>query len=113
MRNIAIDAYHLVGVRGGSGGSGSYLFALIEHLSRLVLVRMIASRHNAPRLGELAQRQKHLVVAAGGDRHAEAVRAGIDGADIFYAPFTNLPGSQSQSALPARLPTSIRASQLV
>lgn len=101
MRNVAIDAYHFVGMRGGSGGSGSYLFALIEHLSRLADVRVIASRHNAPLFAEIVQRHKHLVVAAGGDGHAEAVRAGIDGADILYAPFTSLAGSAREYRIPS------------
>jgi glycosyltransferase involved in cell wall biosynthesis len=101
MRNVAIDAYHFVGMRGGSGGSGSYLFALIEHLSRLVDVRVIASRHNAPLFAEVVQRHKHLVVAAGGDGHAEAVRAGSEDADILYAPFTSLPGSGGENRIPS------------
>jgi hypothetical protein len=85
----------------GRGGSGSYLIALIEHLSRLVDVRVIAARHNAQLLAEFAQRHKHLVVTFGGDTHAEAVRAGIDGADIHYAPFTSLPGPGFEHRIPS------------
>jgi glycosyltransferase involved in cell wall biosynthesis len=101
MRNVAIDAYHFVGMRGGSGGSGSYLFALIEHLSRLADIRVIASRQNAQLFADLAQRYKHLIVKAGGDTHSEAVRAGIDGADILYAPFTSLPAPGFEHRIPS------------
>jgi glycosyltransferase involved in cell wall biosynthesis len=101
MRNVAVDAYHFVGMRGGSGGSGSYLFALIEHLSRLVDIRVIASRQNARFFADLAQRHKHLIVRVGGDTHAEAVRAGIDGADILYAPFTSLPAPGFEHRVPS------------
>jgi len=101
MRNVAIDAYHFVGMRGGSGGSGSYLLALIEHLARLTEVRIIASRHNAHLFGALAQREKHLSVRAGSQAHAEAVRDGIDGADILYAPFTSLPCADIAPRIPS------------
>ena len=91
MRRVVIDAYDFVGLGGGAGGSGSYFLSLIEHLARLVDVRVIASANNSHLFGPVTERTKRLVIAVEGENHADAVRASIDGADVLYAPFTALP----------------------
>ena len=88
MRRVVVDAFHFVGLSGGSGGSGNYLLSLIEGLSRLVDVRVVTSRHNAHHFRAVAERARRLTVLIGSDDHAEAIRAAVEDANIIYAPFT-------------------------
>jgi hypothetical protein len=101
MNRVVIDAYHFVGLRGGSGGSGSYVLSLIEHLARLIEVRVIASQGNARIFNSLAERSKRLSIHVADGGHADAIRAATEDADILYAPFTALPERASYSHLPA------------
>jgi glycosyltransferase involved in cell wall biosynthesis len=101
MRKVVIDAYNFVGLGGGAGGSGSYLLSLIGQLARLVDLRVIASPNNTRLFGSATERIKRLIVAVEGGNHAEALRAGIDGADVLYAPFTALPERTTYRHIPA------------
>jgi hypothetical protein len=101
MRRVVIDAYNFVGLRAGAGGSGSYLLSLIEQLARLVDLCVIASSNNSHLFGSLTERTKRLLVAVGGQNHAEALRSSIDGADVVYAPFTALPERITYCNIPA------------
>ena len=101
MKRVVIDAYDFVGLRGGSGGSGSYVLALIEHLARLVDVRVIASEGNRHSFAALSGRAKRVSIHSSSDGHSEAIRNATADADILYAPFTSLPERATYSHVPA------------
>jgi glycosyltransferase involved in cell wall biosynthesis len=100
MRRIVVDAYHFVGLNGGSGGSGTYMLSLVEGLSRFVEVRILASRHNAHHIKAATERARRLTVSIEGDDHAAAIRAAVQDADLLYAPFTNLPERATYGEVP-------------
>src|SRR5579862_5633050 len=97
---VAIDAYEFVGLRGGSGGAGSYALALIEHLARDVDVRVIASEGNSRLFTPLKERSKRISICRSSAGHADAIRTAMDGADILYAPFTALPERPTYGHIP-------------
>ena len=101
MRRVVIDAYNFVGLRGGSGGSGSYVLSLIEHLARLIDVRVIASPDNARLFNTLGSRARRLTIHIGDAGHADSIRTATEDADLLYAPFTSLPDRASYAHLPA------------
>jgi glycosyltransferase involved in cell wall biosynthesis len=101
MKRVVIDAYNFVGLRGGSGGSGSYVLSLIEHLARLIEVRVIASARNARLFNALSERVRRLNIHVGDGGHADSICAALEDADILYAPFTSLPERARYSLVPA------------
>ena len=101
MKRVVIDGYNFVGLRGGSGGSGSYVLALIEHLARLIDVRVIASKENARLFQPIKERTRRLTIQVGDRGHADSIRTATEDADILYAPFTSLPDRASYGHLPA------------
>ena len=94
MKRIVIDAYNFVGLRGGSGGSGSYVLSLIEHLARLINLRVIASPDNARLFNRLESRARRLSIHIGGAGHADESVCHRQ-SDLLYAPFTSLPDRTS------------------
>ena len=90
MKRIVIDAYNFVGLRGGSGGSGSYVLSLIEHLARLIDVRVIASPDNARLFNRLESRARRLSIHIGGAGHADAIRTLRQTMPIFSTPRSHL-----------------------
>ena len=101
MKRVVIDGYNFVGLRGGSGGSGSYVLSLIEQLARLTDVRVIASKDNARLFHPLRERTRQLTIHVGDRGHADSIRTATEDADILYAPFTSLPDRTSYGHLPA------------
>jgi glycosyltransferase involved in cell wall biosynthesis len=100
VKTIALDAFHFVGMRNGSGGSGSYLLSLIEHLSNHADVHLIASPGNVKAFDDLKRRVKRLEVLSAVPSHPDAIRAATRSADILYAPFTNLPERETYGHVP-------------
>lgn len=102
MFRVAVDCYHFVGVKGGSGGTGHYLFALLESLARVTRVVVVASPDNARFFEPLRQRLPRLSVSVGErSAHGNALRSMVGLADVLFAPFTSLPERDTYRELPA------------
>src|SRR5262245_66688609 len=101
MKQVVIDAYNFVGLQGGSGGSGSYVLSLIEHLARLTDVRVIVSPDNVRLFNTLRSRIRRLAIHIGDAGHVEAIRTATEDAEFLYAPFTSLPDRASYANVPA------------
>jgi glycosyltransferase involved in cell wall biosynthesis len=101
MRRVVIDAFHFVGLRGGSGGSGNYVISLIEELSRLVDVHVVASPRNRHLFDPIVERVRRLTVSGEVEPHSAAIRAALEVDDLLYAPFTSLPERETYSRVPA------------
>ncbi|MEA1649033.1 glycosyltransferase [Nitrospirillum sp. BR 11164] len=101
MFRVAIDCFHFVGLKGGSGGTGSYLMSLLEHMARLTPVEVIASPSNAHLFSELERKLPKLSLFVGeANQHGAALRAMQGRADVLYAPFTSLPERETYAKLP-------------
>ena len=100
MNHLGIDAFHFVGLRGGSGGSGSYLLSLIEHLGRIVDLDVLASPRNQHLFAGLKRGGARITVRAPADNHAAAMRDLASRVDLIYAPFTNLPERETYARTP-------------
>lgn len=99
MLKVAIDSFHYVGLKGGSGGTGTYLISLLEHLAHLTAVEVIASPDNAHLFSDVVSRNPRLNLHIGErGQHADALRGA--NADVLYAPFTSLPERESYASLP-------------
>ncbi|MDG3442657.1 glycosyltransferase [Nitrospirillum amazonense] len=102
MFRVAVDCFHFVGLKGGSGGTGSYLMSLLEHLARLTPVEVIASPANAHLFAELERKLAKLSLFVGeANQHGAALRAMQERADVLFAPFTSLPERDTYAKLPA------------
>ncbi len=100
MFKVAIDCFHFVGLKGGSGGAGTYVTDLVTHLARLTPVEVVVSPDNA-RLFSAAAHQVPDLSMIVGERgaHADALRRVAERVDVLYAPFTGLPERETYARL--------------
>ena len=102
MLRIAVDCFNFVGLKGGSGGTGSYLMSLLEHLARLTPVEILASPANANLFADLNRRLAKLTLHVGEtDQHVASLEGVQERADILYSPFTSLLERETYARLPA------------